>query len=422
MLSRRYGWVKMTTKIEMNPMPTQLSNLRESNEFLNLLLDNINSAVLIADEKMQIHQFNKSFLDLFDRTTDQPVDRSFGQIAGCVNAVVENQSCGHTSQCQFCSIRRSLLQTLLDKAPADRQRMERRFYINGRSVTKYLEFSARPIQFQGRRMILVIIYDITDIETQKRELESKQDQIEHDLEAAAGIQQSLLPHHAPEIPSIHAAWQFEPCGRVGGDIFQVHQTGEASISAYVLDVCGHGVSAALVAVTVTQFLQGLQNRMRLTGKLFTPEAVLDRLNEAFPLDRFDSYFTIAYISLDLRTGLLTYGNAGHVPPLLLRADGPLEALAQHGTVIGSGFEGRFGQAELRLCPGDRLILYTDGLTDNFGPDGERDGRRRFLAALRHQAGQRVEDLVAAVMQQSRSLRGNVPPTDDISLLAIEYTG
>ena len=403
-------------------MLTPLSDLRESNEFLNLLLDNINSAVLIADEKMQIHQFNKSFLDLFDRTTDQPVDRSFGQIAGCVNAVVENQSCGHTSQCQFCSIRRSLLQTLLDKAPVDRRRMERRFFIDGRAVTKYLEFSARPIQFQGRRMILVIIYDITDIETQKRELEAKQEQIDHDLEAAAGIQQSLLPHNAPDIPAIRTAWQFEPCDRVGGDIFQIHQTSETSISAYVLDVCGHGVSAALVAVTVTQFLQGLQNRMRLTGKLFAPDAVLERLNEAFPLDRFDSYFTIAYIGLDLRTGRLTYANAGHVPPLLLRADGTLDTLSQHDTVIGSGFKGRFGQASVRLSAGDRLVLYTDGLTDNFGPDGERNGRRRFLAALRNLCGRTVDDLVTAVMAQSRSLRGDVPPTDDISLLAVEYTG
>jgi sigma-B regulation protein RsbU (phosphoserine phosphatase) len=406
----------------MDPMLTQLSNLRESNEFLKLLLDNINSAVLIADEKMQIHQFNKSFLDLFDRTTDQPVNRSFGQIAGCVNAVVENQSCGHTSQCQFCSIRRSLLQTLLKKAPVDRQRMERRFYINGRPVIKYLEFSARPIQFQGRRMILVIIYDITDIETQKRELEAKRDQIDHDLEAAAGIQQSLLPHNTPDIPSIRAAWQFEPCDRVGGDIFQIHQTGKASISAYMLDVCGHGVSAALVAVTVTQFLQGLQNRMRLTGKLFTPEQVLERLNEAFPLDRFDSYFTAVYVSLDLRTGLLTYGNAGHVPPLLLRTNGTLETLSEHGPVIGSGFKEPFGQASIRLFPGDLLLLHTDGLTDNFGPDGERNGRRQFLAALQDQTGQTVDGLVTAIMQHSRSQRGDVPPTDDISLLALEYMG
>lgn len=402
-------------------MLSPLADLKESNEFLNLLLDNINSAVLIADEKMQIHQFNNSFLDLFDRATDQPVDRSFGRIAGCVNAVAENRSCGHTSQCQFCSIRRSLLQTLLEKTPVERRRLERRFYINDRPVTKYLEFSARPIRFQGRRMILVILYDITEIEEQKRKLEAKQTQIDLDLQAAAGIQQSLLPHHALDFPRIRTAWQFEPCESVGGDIFQIHQTADHEISAYVLDVCGHGVSAALVAVTVTQFMQGLQNRMRLTGKQFAPAAILERLNTAFPLDRFDCYFTIAYASLNVQTGQLIYGNAGHVPPLVLRKDGRLEILAHHGTVIGSGFETAFGQESVTLSPGDRLILYTDGLTDNFGDDGERYGRDRFHDALRGLSGQPVEDLLAAIMGRSRSLRGDASPSDDVSLMAIEYT-
>lgn len=403
-------------------MHTNLSDLRESNEFLNLLLDNINSAVLIADENMKIHQFNKSFLSLFDRATDQLVDSSFGQIAGCVNAVAENRSCGETSQCQFCSIRRSLLQTLLEAAPVDRQQLERRFYINGKPVTKYLEFSARPILFQGRRMILVIIYDVTDIEAQKRELEAKQAQIDHDLEAAAEIQKSLLPQHALDIPHIHSAWQFEPCDHVGGDIFQIHHTSDEDISAYVLDVCGHGVSAALVAVTVTQFLQGLHNRMRLTGKLFSPEAVLDRLNSAFPLDRFDCFFTIAYVSLNVKTGKLTYSNAGHEPPLILKPDGTLEVLAHHGTVIGSGFDKAFDQKTLILSPGERLILYTDGLTDNFGPDGEREGRNLFYAALREQVARPMDDFAKTIFAQSRALRGDVAPNDDMSLVAIEYAG
>lgn len=402
-------------------MLPQLSDLKESNAFLNLLLDNINSAVLIADEDMQIHQFNRSFLDLFDRATDQPADNSFGRIAGCVNAVVENRSCGQTSQCQFCSIRRSLLPTLLEEAPVERRRLERRFFIDGRPVTKYLEFSARPIQFQGRRMILVILYDITEIEQQKRDLEAKQAQIENDLQAAAGIQQSLLPHSAPEIDGLRAAWQFEPCDQVGGDIFQIHQTGPDTVSAYVLDVCGHGVSAALVAVTVTQFLQGLQNRMRLTGRLFSPQAVLERLQQAFPIERFDCYFTIAYVSLNTRTGQLTYGNAGHVPPLILRADGRLDVLARHGTVIGSGFATSYEQESTRLAPGDRLILYTDGLTDNFGKDGERFGRERFYDALREFADQPVADLVGSVMTASQRLRGAAVPNDDVSLVAVAYT-
>jgi sigma-B regulation protein RsbU (phosphoserine phosphatase) len=111
-------------------MPIELDDLKESSEFLNLLLDNIDAAVLVADENFQVHQFNRSFLDLFDRA-GSPGEGSFGQIAGCVNAVRENGSCGKTSQCGQCVLHNSLMGTLLGAVPVNRRRLERIFYING---------------------------------------------------------------------------------------------------------------------------------------------------------------------------------------------------------------------------------------------------------------------------------------------------
>jgi sigma-B regulation protein RsbU (phosphoserine phosphatase) len=140
------------------------------------------------------------------------------------------------------------------------------------------------------------------------------------------------------------------------------------------------------------------------------------------LDRFDSYFTIAYVCLNVKTGRLTYSNAGHVPPLVLRKHGRLDTLAHHGTVIGSGLETAFGQETTTLAPGDRLILYTDGLTDNFGPDGEREGRVRLENALRGLIAKPADELVQAIIEQSRMLRDGLAPTDDMSLMAIEYRG
>ncbi|MGD2014451.1 MAG: hypothetical protein PVH37_27455 [Desulfobacterales bacterium] len=148
-------------------MWTELQNLKESNEFLNLLLDNINSAVLIADENLKIHQFNNSFLDLFDKATESALEASFGETVGCVNAILENKSCGETSQCSQCVLRSSLIHNLIDRAPVDNQPLNRIFYINGRPVEKHFQFSTRPIKFQGRKMFLIIIYDVTDIELQK---------------------------------------------------------------------------------------------------------------------------------------------------------------------------------------------------------------------------------------------------------------
>ncbi len=115
-------------------MPTGVQDLKESVEFLNLLLDNINSAVLIADENLQIHHFNNSFLKLFANALDSDPNGAFGQMAGCVYAVKENKPCGETSQCRYCVLRKSLIETLLEKIPADRERFERTFYQNGEPV------------------------------------------------------------------------------------------------------------------------------------------------------------------------------------------------------------------------------------------------------------------------------------------------
>jgi sigma-B regulation protein RsbU (phosphoserine phosphatase) len=269
-------------------------------------------------------------------------------------------------------------------------------------------------------MVLVIMYDITEIEQKKRELESKQAQIDLDLEVAGEIQKSLLPHESIEIENTITAWQFEPCHKVGGDIFQIYINSDEQISVYALDVCGHGVPAAFVALTISQFFQSLHNRMRLTGKLFTPENVMGRLEKEFPMERFDCFFSIVYATLNIRTGHLVYSNAGHMPPLILGSNGNLEILEHHGPVIGTGFGIPFGQKEQTLSQGDRFILYTDGLIENFGKDDERMGKDLFLKTLNELHQQPIKDMVDGVFKRSGKLRGETPPTDDMSLLAIEY--
>lgn len=401
-------------------MPIELDNLKESNEFLNLVLENINSAILIADENMRIHQFNKSFLSLFDHAADRVFDSSFGQISGCVNAVKENKSCGETSNCGYCVLRKTLLQTLLEDCPVDRKSMERVFYIKGKPVLKNLEVTSRLIEFHGQKMILVIIYDVSEIEEQKRKLEKQQLQINQELETAAKIQKSLLPDGDLEIDNIVVAWRFEPSGHIGGDIFQIHKISEKEIGIYMLDVCGHGVSAALVAVTISQFLMSLHNRMRMTGKIFSPEAVVNRLDKEFPMERFDCFFSIVHAIFNIETGRLVYSNAGHMPPLILRSTGHLEMLESHGTSIGIGFGAASGQEEKRLNAGDRLILYTDGLIENFGIDGERQGKEKFYAFLKKFHHLPIQNLVDRVFEDADRQRDGTAPSDDMSLIALEY--
>jgi len=395
---------------------------KNSNEFLNLLLKNINAAVLVVDKRFHIYQFNDFFIHLFDSALDTFVEKSFGQITGCVNAVVENKPCGETSQCKDCIFRRSLLQTLVEKIPAEKVPLKRIFYIKGEAKQKHLEFTTRPIDYQDKRFILVIIYDVTNIEEKNVELNKKQKQIDQDLRAAAGIQKSLLPDIAPKIPNVRVAWEFEPCERIGGDIFNIHSPDKKHIGFYMLDVCGHGVSAALISVTVSQFIQNIRDLLVDEIGIVSPEKVLNRINKAFPFERFDSYFTIIYMTIDLFDGCLTYSCAGHPPPVLIRPDKTIEILDNHGPIIGLSTGAPFGQARKWLQGENKIILYTDGILETGNSKKELYGRERFYETIKSCADGSAQDIVDAIYTSIKNFGGDNKPDDDISVLVVEYTG
>jgi sigma-B regulation protein RsbU (phosphoserine phosphatase) len=403
-------------------MWTELQNLKESNEFLNLLLNNMNSAVLIADENLKIHQFNDSFLDLFDKATESVLEASFGETVGCVNAIIENKSCGETSHCSQCILRSSLIHNLIDRAPVDNQPLNRIFYINGQPVEKHFQFSTRPINFQGRKMFLIIIYDVTEIELQKIELQRKQQLIDQDLKSAAAIQQSLLPARSPRIENVQVAWKFEPCEQIGGDIFNIHHMDERNVGLYMLDVCGHGVPAALISVAVSQFLNGADGLLGNNCELVSPDIVLNRLDHAFPFERFDSFFSIICMTLDISEGILTYSSAGHPPPVLVHSNGSTETLDHRGPSIGLGCEDIIGQQSIELQTGDKILLYTDGLIENRNSAGVFFGKQRFYDIVKKHRNESVQDIVETIYATVKEFSQQAKPDDDVSILGLEYCG
>jgi len=403
-------------------MTIDLDDLRESNEFLNLTLDNIDAAVLIADDSLQVHQVNDSFLNLFDNAGDFSGLTTFGEATGCVNAVIENKRCGATSQCAHCVLQRSLIETMVENVPVDRRSLKRIFYINGEPVQKYLQFSTRRIQYRGRSMLLVMIYDVSDIEQQRKELQKKQQLLDRDLEAAAAIQISLLPKQAPRIEAVQAAWKFRPCEQIGGDIFNFQPLDNDHIGLYMLDVCGHGVPAALISVGVSQFLNSGEGLLGNNCELMSPGTVLNSLDRAFPFERFDSYFTIICMIIDTVTGMLTYSCAGHPAPIVLRGDGSVAELDQRGPMIGSGVPAPYDQAEFQLRSDDKIFVYTDGLVEVRDRSGQPYTKQRLLNSLKHNRHLAITELIDAAYTDTATYWQGSVPEDDISILGIEYTG
>ncbi len=260
------------------------------------------------------------------------------------------------------------------------------------------------------------------------ELMRKQSRLDEDLEAAAGIQQSLLPQGPPDMENVAVAWRFMPCESIGGDIFNVVRLDERHWGIYMLDVSGHGVPSALVTVSVSQMLhphKGLLLKKAITPPYYeirNPAEVFDLLDREYPIDRFDKYFTITYLILDLKEGLIRYSNAAHPSPILLRKDGALELLDRGGTIIGMGGVLPFEEGEKRVEPGDKLVVYTDGIVEYQDRQGEFYGEQRFHGVL-HQLRERpISQLIDGVIDALMDYGDRNPPRDDVTLLGFEFKG
>ncbi|SDM59056.1 Serine phosphatase RsbU, regulator of sigma subunit [Geoalkalibacter ferrihydriticus] len=260
-------------------------------------------------------------------------------------------------------------------------------------------------------------------------LSKKQREFGESLRAAAQIQKNLLPRHLPKVETLNFAYRFMPCEAVGGDLFNVLRLDEDTVMAYLFDVSGHGVSAAMVGVSVHQSLSphsGHIVKQRLDQppyyRIPGPAQVMAALEAEFPFERFDKFFTIAYLLIDIHSGRVRYCNAGHPPSLLLRADGSVETLDQGGGLIGLSEVGAFNESEVRLNPGDRIFLHSDGIVEYTNSMREFFGEERFLRKLgefkRHELGKVCDKVIEAL----RTFGRGAPLADDITLLGIEYRG
>ena len=190
----------------------------------------------------------------------------------------------------------------------------------------------------------------------------------------------------------------------------------------MFDVCGHGVSSALIAAAVSQFLQTSSIQVATAADSPRPEAVINNLERAFPFERFDSFFTIVYITIDYSNGSLFYSNAGHPPPILMNKDGSLRILKRHGPVVGAGNVNSFLREEVPLQSGDKVIVYTDGILDYPDDSGDIFGKERLFRTLQQYASSPVQTLMDRVQMSLKDFAGPVNPQDDASIMAIEYIG
>ncbi|RLA92192.1 MAG: hypothetical protein DRG25_06675, partial [Deltaproteobacteria bacterium] len=260
-------------------------------------------------------------------------------------------------------------------------------------------------------------------------LVKKQKQIEEDLKAAAEIQGCLLPSEASKVKFFDISWKFMPCEKIGGDIFNFFQLDEEHWAFYIVDVSGHGVPSAMMAVSISQIMQprmGFILKKSINSRpyyeIVTPAEVLSKLDREYPFTRFDKFFTMSYLIVNKNNGILKYSNAGHPPPVLIRQDGSLEFLKEGGTIIGMGGITPFEEGKKQLKIGDKLLLYTDGIMEYQNSKGNFYGKDRFYNELQKSKDQPVCTIIEKVIDSMMKFGSNIRPQDDVSLLGIEFKG
>ncbi len=239
--------------------------------------------------------------------------------------------------------------------------------------------------------------------------------LEKELDVAREIQTSFLPEQCPSVPGWQIAAYWQSARRVGGDFYDFMPLANGNLGMAVADVADKGVPAALfMALSRT-----LVRATAMSGR--APSDALRRTNELILSDaRSDLFVTVFYCVLDPRRATLTYSNAGHNPPIWLRArSGRAYHLNLPGIALGVVPDVTLREETIALSPGDVVALYTDGVTEALNANEEEFGTGRLEQIIREHVHGSAQDIVDAIQRAVADFVGNEAPFDDVTLVVLK---
>ena len=250
------------------------------------------------------------------------------------------------------------------------------------------------------------------------QLTEANEQNRRELAMAQRIQSSLVPKVFPETRLLQFSSKYMPMEALGGDLYDVYQISDKVFSVMILDVCGHGVPAALI--TTMAKISFNTN----TKKSKDPSEVVFNVNNELydSINGNGDYFTAFYGVIDMEKGMLYYSNAGHNTIFLAHADGTMDQLENNGPVVGVVKDLEFPSVGHLLKNGDRLVLYTDGVIEARDEQAALYGEERLMDIISKNMNSEVKDFTEHVFTDLQAFCGNSPRCDDIALFAVDIVG
>jgi sigma-B regulation protein RsbU (phosphoserine phosphatase) len=242
--------------------------------------------------------------------------------------------------------------------------------------------------------------------------------MEQELNVGRDIQLSMLPDPLPDRPELTLAARMDAAREVGGDFFDYFYLDDDNLAFCVADVSGKGVPSALFMAVGKTLLKSRAADDQ------SPASIMTHVNDELSKDNPTCMFITIFLGkLNLRSGELTYTNAGHNPPLLRRVGAPVEVLSDlHGPIVGAVEGLAYKQSTAQVAKGDALLVFSDGVTEAMNPMDELYSDQRLLDFVQDSGKQPPSELVASVRASVDSFADGAEQADDITLLALAFEG
>ena len=247
------------------------------------------------------------------------------------------------------------------------------------------------------------------------QLTETHEQNKRELAMAQRIQSSLIPQKFPETNLLQFSSKYMPMEALGGDLYDVYQISDKVFSVMILDVCGHGVPAALITTMAKMAFSSN------TKKYSTAHEIVSHVNQelAEVLENSGNFLTAFYAIIDIENKIISYTNAGHNIIYILHENKTISCLPNNGPVIGVVKDLEFLSCSEQLYSGDRIVLYTDGLIEARNPTGIMFDTPRLLDIMNKYGNSDIHTFVTELCSCLKHFQDLAPITDDVALLVID---
>ncbi|WP_197231587.1 SpoIIE family protein phosphatase [Novipirellula artificiosorum] len=268
------------------------------------------------------------------------------------------------------------------------------------------------------------------LESLNHQLDSSNQRMTRDLNAAAKVQQSLLPSSRPKTSLVNFSWQFIPCDELAGDFLNYFALDEDHIAIYVVDVSGHGVASSLLSVTIGRLMTPLVSASSLLiqsdvsggTRIVPPREVAYELNRRFPMEEQNElFFTMLYGVLKLSTLEFQFVSAGHDPVVHVPKGKKPRMVEGCNMAIGWVADMEYDQEVVMLAPGDRLYAYSDGVPEAMDEDLNQFSMQQMMEMIELGQSQSLDDSVSLLQKSVQRWCAKNGPKDDVSILGLEIS-